>query len=157
MMQDDFDRLMKKFEVSDPSKINMEEIMGEVMKFFTSLKKDIIEATPEEREQIFSNLSGMYTKLMGMTSKLASDLGISEQELLNLAEDMKSFSPDQRQLIEKTKAKMMTEVEDLGRVLHETTEKEEGTTPPKHHAVPEKGKKPPEGKRGITRTKWDRA
>ena len=156
MLQDDFDKLMKKFEVSDPSQINMEEIMGEVMQFFSGLKKDIIDASPEEREQIFSNLSGMYTKLMGMTSKLAGDLGISEQELLNLAEDMKSFSPDQRQLIEKTKSKMMTEVEDLGRVLHETTEKE-GGGPPANPKGPGKGKKPPEGKRGVTRTKWDRA
>lgn len=154
MLQDDFEKLMKKFEVSDPSKINMEEIMAEVMKFFSGLKKDILDASPEEREQIFANLSGMYTKLMGMTSKLAGDLGISEQELLNMAEDMKSFSPDQRQLIEKTKAKMMSEVEDLGKVLHETTDKEGGAPPPK---TPGHGKKPPEGKRGVTRTKWDRA
>ena len=151
MLQDDFEKLMKKFEVSDPSQINMEEIMADVMTFFSGLKQEILNASPEEREQIFANLSGMYTKLMGMTSKLAGNLGISEKELLNLAEDMKSFSPEQRQLIEKTKSQMMTEVEDLGRVLHDTTEKKEGPQ------GPGKGKKPSEGKRGVTRTKWDRA
>ena len=156
MLQDDFDKLMKKFETSDPSQVNMEEIMGEVMTFFSGLKQEIIEATPEEREQIFANLSGMYTKLMGMTSKLASDLGISEQELLNLAEDMKSFSPEQRHLIEKTKSKMMTEVQDLGRVLQESSEEEKGKV--SHKPGPqEKKKKPPEGRHGVTRSKWDRA
>lgn len=152
MLQDDFDKLMKKFESTDPEKVNMEEIMGDVMTFFTGLKSEILEATPEEREQIFANLSGMYTKLMGMTSKLASDLGISEQELLNLAEDMKSFTPEQRTLIEKTKSKMMNEVQDLGRVLQESSEDEA-----KHAPKPPEKKKPPEGRHGMTRTKWDRA
>ncbi|HCJ83208.1 MAG TPA: hypothetical protein DHV52_02605, partial [Parachlamydiales bacterium] len=67
----------------------------------------------------------MYTQLMEMTSKLAGQMGISEQELLRLAEDMKNFTPDQRQLIEKTKEKMMSEVADLGRVLQKGPSKEE--------------------------------
>ncbi len=155
MLQDDFDKLMKQFDVSDPSKVNMEDIMGQVLSFFSGLKSEILEASPDEREEIFSNLSGMYTKLMGMTSKLANQMGMSEQDLLKLAEDMKNFTPEQKQLIEKTKSKMMSEVDELGKVLKETSEKDEGT--------PTKGKKKEgtapstQARRGVTRSKWDRA
>jgi len=149
MLQDDFDRLMEHFQLSDPSKINLEEIMREVLQFFTSLKREIMDASPEEREEIFSNLSTMYTQLMEMTSKLAGQMGISEQELLRLAEDMKNFTPDQRQLIEKTKEKMMSEVADLGRVLQKGPSKEEKRSSRKQE------RKPPETPR-ITRSKWVR-
>src|SRR3989304_1230145 len=64
MMQDDFEKLMKRFQVSDPSQINMEEIMREVLNFFGGLKREIIDASPEEGEKTFSNLTTRDKKIM---------------------------------------------------------------------------------------------
>ncbi len=146
MLQDDFEKLMKQFEGADPTKVNMEEIMRQVLHFFDSLKQDILKASPEEREEIFSKLTSMYTQLMGMTSKLAARMGMSEQDLLKMAEEMKNFTPEQRDLIEKTKSKMMSEVADLGKVLQQ----------PKKEGEEKKGPPPPP-KPGAKPTRWERA
>lgn len=156
MLQDDFDELMKKFENADPSTMNLEEAMSQINGFFGRLKREIIEASPEEREAIFANLSQMYTRLTGLTQKMASKLGMSEQQLMGLAEDMRFFSPEQKQLIEKTKKQMMSDAQDLADVLKQQTGEGEkpaiGPQPPKPKK--DEGPKPPHQ---GTRSKWMRS
>lgn len=146
MLQDDFEELMKKFEGADPTKMNLEEAMSEVHRFFSSLKQEILHASPEERESIFANLSQMYTRLSGLTQKMADKLGMTEEQLIKLSEDMRFFSPEQKELIEKTKKQMMADAQDLATSLREGSGEEKISIEKK-----EESKHKP-----TTRSKWMR-
>lgn len=151
MLQEEFEKLMTYMKSAEMGNVNMEEMMGQVMGFFGGLKTDLMSASPEERQEIFSKLSGMYSQIMDVSKGYAEKLGMSQQELLQLADDMKNFTPEQKELMEKTKSQMVQEVQDIASYIQE----KEGGEKPK---LGEKESGPKEApRRKKTRSKWVRS
>ena len=158
MLQDHFNELMDYFKNLSPEKTNLEEGMSKALDFFRGMKQELMSATPEEREKLMTELTGMYSKLMTEAQGMAERMGLTQEQLLKMAENMKHFTPEQQKLIQKTQQQMSTEVTELSRFLgkveveREMEKKPEEAkpteTPPSEHPV---------AKRKTTRSKWIRS
>ncbi len=143
MLKDEYERLLKLFqEGAEGKSINLGDVFGQSLTFFQQLKAQIEKGTSEEKKEAMAMMSEMYQQMMLETQKITKRSGLSEEQLVDYAENPANFTPEQWKAIQESKEKILHAGEDLAKTLgkrgrDQPEEKEQGSKQPKD----KKGKK----------------
>ncbi len=143
MLKDEYERLLKLFqEGAEGKSINLGDVFSQSLTFFQQLKAQIEKGSPEEKKEAMGMMSEMYQQMMLETQKITKRSGLSEDQLVDYAENPANFTPEQWKAIQESKEKILHAGEDLAKTLgkmgrDQPEEKEAGGKQPKE----KKGKK----------------
>lgn len=144
MLKDEFSRLMKLFhEGADGKNLNLEEVFALSLDFFKDLKTQMEKGTPEEKQEAMAMMAQLYTQIMAESKKITERSGLSEDQLLNFAENPANFSPEQWKAIQESKRKISQAGLELAKAIEKSTKPptpEEKDKKPSHGKVPKKSK-----------------
>jgi hypothetical protein len=103
--------------------------------FFEHLREQMAKGSIEEKKDAIAMMTEMYAKMAQETRKICERSGMSEEQLLNFAENPANFSAEQWLKIQESRDKIYRAGQDLAKVIQE-----QGTT--KTLPSEEKSKKP---------------
>lgn len=107
MIKKEYERLLGLLEQSARKEgITLEEILRESVVFFEALRKEFPAATKEEREEMVQMMTTLHSKLQEISKTTAEASGMTEDELSAFAENPSNFTPEQWQLVQKTKKEL---------------------------------------------------
>lgn len=104
MIKQEYERLLGLLEQGEKGKL--EEILREAVVFFEALRKQFPTATKEEREEMVHMMTHLHSKLQEVSKTAAESSGMTEDELTAFAENPSNFTPEQWQLVQKTKKEL---------------------------------------------------
>lgn len=79
----------------NPEKMgDISTVMKKVMDFYSELSEKLVKATPEERVIMSQALVKMAEKFEGKLDGMASQMGISKNQLKQLMENKESYTPE---------------------------------------------------------------
>jgi len=144
MLKDEFNRLMQIFhEGAEGKQINLDEVFRQSIEFFQHLKVQIEKGTPEEKKEAMMMMSQMYTRMMEETKKITERSGLSEEQLLNYAENPSNFTPEQWRQIQESKERISEAGKNLAQVIQDLAKgKPPGEPSEEDKKGPASGKKP---------------
>lgn len=155
MIREEFERLIRAFEEGASGKtIDLRDVFAQTMEFFEHLKEMLRTGNVDEKKEALKMMTELYQKMVEETKRVCERSGLSEEQLLAIAENPKNFTPDQWRLIEECKEKIVVAGENLKKTLQPMIEEGGGTKP----AAPS-----PEGKKGASsirrqgKSKWMRS
>lgn len=118
MLKDDFNRLLKLFHEGAEGKLsNLEEVFSQSLEFFKHLKEQMQKGTPEEKQEAIKMMAELYGQMMAETKKITEKSGLTEDQLLNFAENPANFTPEQWKAIQDSKQKISEAGQDLSKVI----------------------------------------
>lgn len=122
MIKEEYQRLLDLIESSTDmeKKISLEEILKEAVTFFEVLRKEFPIASKEQREEMIQMMTHLHTRLHEISKETAEASGMSEDELAAFADNPSNFSPEQWQVVQKTRR----ELYDSARKFSSSLEKE---------------------------------
>ncbi len=139
MLEDRVQRLVSFFQnIEQGKKVNLNEVVKEYLLFFEELKERLQSATPEEKRQLFLIMNDIYAKMLAESQKLAQRSGLSEEQLLQLAENPNNFSQEQWELLQNTKKSLTETSRDITKTL--VSSKKAEPSPPASNKKPRKGR-----------------
>jgi hypothetical protein len=107
MFKDRFDELMKIFhEGAEGKPIDIKKLFSESLALFEELKKELKEASPEERTDLMRMMSDMYREMLQETQKICENSGMSEEQLLAYSENPSNFTREQWQTLQESRMKI---------------------------------------------------
>ncbi len=125
MLRDDFNQLLKLFQEGAEGKLpNLEEVFSQSLEFFKHLKEQMQKGTPEEKQEAIKMMGELYTQMMAQTKKITEKSGLTEDQLLNFAENPANFTPEQWKAIQDSKQKISEASQDLSKVIEGLAKKE---------------------------------
>lgn len=104
MIKKEYERLLGLLEQKEG--LTLEEILREAVVFFEALRKEFPAATKEEREEMVHMMTHLHSKLQELSKTTAEASGMTEDELSAFAENPSNFTPEQWQLVQKTKKEL---------------------------------------------------
>ncbi len=153
MIRDEYNRLIKAFEEGAAGKtIDLQEVFAQTLEFFEHLKDLLKTGTAEEKRDALKMMAELYQKMMEETKKICDRSGMSEEQLLAVAENPKNFTPDQWNLISECKKKIAQAGENISKTVQPLAEQGEGKG-----ATPQGEKKPSDPLKRARKSKWMRS
>lgn len=115
MIEDDFESLLKLISdgIQDGSRTSNDEIIEKTYLFFSKLKSELKEASPEEKDGLIKMIKTMQDRVNLYAKKVSEKTGMSEDELANALEREGSFTPMQKKVIDMTKEEIRESSQDL--------------------------------------------
>lgn len=121
MIKDEYNRLLQLIEnATDFQKVSLEDILREAVVFFEVLRKEFPTAPKEEREEMIQMMTHLHNRLHEISKATAEASGMTEEELSAFAENPSNFTPEQWQIVQKTRR----ELYDSARKFSSALEKE---------------------------------
>ena len=118
MLRDEFDRIIELFAQSAEGKpVQLEELFGQCTQFFDQLKQVLREGSSEEKQEALKLMGEMHTKMMGEIKKVSEKTGLTEEQLMAVAENPRNFSQEQWRSIQEAKGKISEAGSDLVQIL----------------------------------------
>lgn len=140
MLEDRVQKLVSFFQnIEQGKKVNLNEVVKEYLLFFEELKERLQSATPEEKRQLFLIMNDIYAKMLAESQKLAQRSGLSEEQLLQLAENPNNFSQEQWELLQNTKKSLTETSRDITKTLV-SSKKPEPKSSVSNNKKPRKGR-----------------
>ncbi len=101
-IRDEFSKLMSKFKrsVDSQSSPNLPELFKDSLLLFEKLKELLSTCSEEEKKEILKLMAEMHEFLASSTKRLASQTGLSEEQMLLFAENPDNFTPEQWKTLE---------------------------------------------------------
>lgn len=139
MLEDRVQKLVSFFQnIEQGKKVNLNEVVKEYLLFFEELRERLQSATPEEKRQLFLIMNDIYAKMLAESQKLAQRSGLSEEQLLQLAENPNNFSQEQWELLQNTKKSLAETSRDITKTL--VSSKKPEPKPSTSNKKPRKGR-----------------
>ncbi|MES2121663.1 MAG: hypothetical protein V4492_02655, partial [Chlamydiota bacterium] len=127
MIRDEYNRLIKAFEEGAAGKtIDLQEVFAQTLEFFEHLKDLLKTGTTDEKRDALKMMAELYQKMMEETKKICERSGMTEEQLLAVAENPKNFTPDQWNLIAECKKKIAQAGENISKTVQPIVEQGEG-------------------------------
>lgn len=118
MLKDDFNQLLKLFHEGAEGKLpNLEEVFSQSLEFFKHLKDQMEKGTLEEKQEAVKMMGELYAQMMAETKKITEKSGLTEDQLLNFADNPANFTPEQWKAIQDSKQKISEAGQDLSKVI----------------------------------------
>lgn len=131
MLKEKFERLFHAFDKkAHGQEVNLESVFRDSIEFFQQLKRELQTATPEERKDLMHMVQEMNDKINEESYKICSKTGMSEQQLMEYAENPNNFSEHQWRTIQKGKGEMLKVGQQIGRIIRTEEGSLEQTTEP---------------------------
>jgi len=143
MLQDEYRKIMEQFKQTiegDP--VKLEDLCQNSLEFFQKVQDVIQTGTDKEKKEAVDMMSDMYQSLLSETKHLTENVGMTEEQLMNFAENSNNFDPSQWKLIQETRETMSKTGESLTSYVKES-----------HEAKAPKAPKTPRTPLGRTRKK----
>lgn len=134
MLKEEYQKLIHMLE-QEPAKVDLEAVLKEAVIFFEMLRKEFLEAKEDDRTEIIHMMRSLHKTLQDVSKVTAEMSGMTEEELNDYASNPDNFSPEQWQLVQKTRREMY----DSARKFTSALEKEKQT--PHLNDVPKAPKK----------------
>ena len=119
-MEDEFDKLMKLLSgKAEEKEKQLDEIFQRCTEFFDRYKYVLAEGTSAEKEAIQKKMNILRDRLKEENTKAQTKLGISSEEIKNLAEEAKNFTPDQWEFLKNAQSKLFQEKDEREKLILE--------------------------------------
>ncbi len=103
-MHEEFEKLLRHIiQAGEVAKPNVNELVVKTLHFFQAMKKEFIEASPAEKKELIVVIKSMHERLSEELSKVLKKVGMSEDQLANVIEDPKLFTPQQQEMLTRAK------------------------------------------------------
>lgn len=136
-IKEEYTKLIKLLDQSlDPEKFKLEDVLQEAVVFFDELRRVYPTAPKEERDEIMQMMQELHGRLQDVSQKVIEATGMSEEQVAEYSENPSNFSPEDWQLMQKTRG----ELYQSARKFSEALETDKKTQPPE-----------PEGKKPVKR------
>lgn len=99
--------------------VNLPTLLTEVVGLFEHLRSTLPKTNPKERSDIVEKMSELHTFLLRESKRLASQTGISEEQMVRFAENPDNFTKEQWTLLENVKTVMSTQTQEIKKVMQE--------------------------------------
>jgi hypothetical protein len=151
MLQDDYEKLMNYFQQSMEGKpVNLEDVCAQSLAFFQDIRGQLESGNEQEKQETLLMMAEMYKKLMGECKKLTERTGMTEEQIIALADNPQNYTQEQWRLIQETKQNVTSMGAELAKLV--SSKKVDG--PAAGGATPsEKQPKTPKSKK----SKWMRS
>lgn len=107
MIKKEYERLLGVLEQTSAKQgLSLEEILREAVVFFEALRKEFPSASKEEKDEMIQMMTHIHGRLQDIASVTAKASGMTEEELNVFAENPSNFSPEQWQLIQKSRREL---------------------------------------------------
>lgn len=126
MIKKEYERLLNLLEQGE--RVKLEEILQEAVVFFETLRKEFPTAEKEAREEMVQMMTTLHTRLREVAKTTAESSGMTEEELSAFAENPSNFSPEQWQLVQKTRRELYDSARKFSSIMTDRP-KEEGAKP----------------------------
>lgn len=104
MIKKEYERLLGLLEQGE--RVKLEEVLQEAIVFFETLRKEFPNAEKEEREEMVQMMNHLHSRLQEVAKITAEASGMTEEELNSYAENPSNFTPEQWQLVQKTRREL---------------------------------------------------
>ncbi|MBS0629832.1 MAG: hypothetical protein JSS30_06375 [Verrucomicrobia bacterium] len=104
MIRKEYERLLGL--LSQGERVKLEEVLQEAVVFFETLRKEFPNADKETREEMVQMMTQLHSKLQEVAKTTAEASGMTEEELTAYAENPSNFTPEQWQLVQKTRREL---------------------------------------------------
>ncbi len=117
-MEDDYERLMKFFDESSEEKDKkLDLIFQESMLFFEKYKHVLKEGTEAERVVMKKKMDALREKLQKENKRSQEQLGLTPEDIKQLAKDPSNFSPQQWEYLQNAQKQISMEKEEQNKLL----------------------------------------
>ncbi len=153
MIKKEYERLLGTLEQSSGKQgVILEEILREAVVFFEALRKEFPSASKEEKEEMIQMMTHLHSRIQEISQITAKASGMTEEELASFAENPSNFSPEQWQLIQKSRR----ELYDTARKFSASVEDEKIAQHPENKEVPKEKSTRPSTRR-TRRQDWTKS
>ncbi len=126
-IKEEYKKLIKLLDQSlDPEKFKLEDVLQEAVVFFDELREVYPSAPKEERDEIMQMMQELHSRLQEVSKKVIEATGMSEDQVAEYSENPSNFSPEDWQLMQKTKG----ELYQSARKFSEALESDRKSQPP---------------------------
>ncbi len=133
-MEDDYERLMKFFDESSEEKDKkLDVIFQESMMFFERYKHVLKEGTDTEKLAMKKKMDALREKLHKENKRSQDQLGLSPEDIKQLAKDPANFSPKQWEFLQNAQNQIAMEKEEQNRLLSVKKEERQKMLKQKQH------------------------
>ena len=116
----EFDRVMEFFSLSPKEKeARIQEVFEDSVEYFEYFKHILMTGTPEEKKQAAERVVIIQKKIKEEVQRICEKTGMTEEQLTEIADDSKNFSPEQWEAIEKSKKKLEKGIAEIQKVTGE--------------------------------------
>jgi hypothetical protein len=123
MMEQEFQDLINMFSKVSEGKVgNVADIVKESVGFFEKIKDTMKNATPEEKMKLTAELNQMHAALQEQAKGIYAKIGMTEEQVLAMADKPQLFSPDQWNAIQDAKQQLVVSGQDINRMISQPTE-----------------------------------
>lgn len=106
-MEDEFDRIMKFFDLSAEEKERrLQEVFEDSVEYFERFKHVMLNGTPEEKKEAVNKVVILKRKIEEETKRVCDKTGLTPEQLAAYSNDPKNFSKEQWNAIEGAKKKL---------------------------------------------------
>lgn len=139
MLKDEYNRLITMFHDAAAGKnLNLEEVFKMSLEFFEHLKEQIAHGSVEDKQEAMKMMAELYSQMMAESKKIAERSGMTEEQLMNYAENPANFTKEQWNAIQASKERIASAGKGLAKTVEESTKRLHGKGHP-----PKMDKKPP--------------
>ena len=132
-MHEEFEKLLKVLEKAEEQvNPNVNELLLKTLSFFNALKTQFKQANDEEKKEIVALMKDMHAKLSDEVKHMIRKTGLNEKDFTGLIQDPEQFTPEQQQILSKTKEEVEETKQTLLRSKKAQPEKKDSSHKKKH-------------------------
>lgn len=94
------------FQSTDPASMNIEDGMKNVVRFFEKMTQLLETASPEHKKGMTEQLNELFQKLSTTLTPFGEAAGMSDEDLLTLAENPKNFQEEQWKMMQELRGQV---------------------------------------------------
>lgn len=144
-MHDEFRKIMSFFSLNPDQKAEeLDGVFKSSIEFFDKFKYILENGTPEEKNEIMTEVMQLQEKLQQETERMCEETGLSEDQLKEYAQTKDNFSDEEWSSIQAAKSKLESQAEELSAVLPSAKKK----------SPSEKSEKKAKSSGGPKKKKW---
>ncbi len=118
MMEQEFQDLINMFSKVSEGKVgNVGDVVKESVGFFEKIKDAMKNATPEEKLKLTAELNQMHVALQEQAKGIYAKIGMTEEQVLALADKPQLFAPDQWSAIQEAKQQLVKSGQDINKMM----------------------------------------
>lgn len=127
------------FQSTDPASMNIEDGMKNTVRFFEKMTQALETVSPEQKKEMTQQLNELFQKLSTTLTPFGEAAGMSDDDLLSLAENSKNFQEDQWKMMQELRGQV---TECAKKIASAMVTSEEPTVPIQEEPPKSEKKKP---------------
>lgn len=132
-MEQEFQDLINMFSKVSEGKVgNVADVVKESLGFFDKIKDAMKNASPEDKLKLTAELNQMHATLQEQAKGIYAKIGMTEEQVLALADKPQLFAPDQWNAIQEAKQQLVKSGQDINKMM--TQQPTEAEAPAKEKA-----------------------